>query len=657
MSRLWILSILILVLSSCGESSLLTPELSEDGEVDVLTVADGALVAPDEAVPVSLEQRTPDGSSPLPPDYLEIEVTDTAGTVVVSTRVEGEALELDDIPPVSLPDLEPAPYEIVFTVVRAGEPVAERRRRVFVVDDPTAFAISGIATYPPSLAPKRRGVAQATVRAPAGSRAWLRWRLEDRVVHEGALSDGADQITLEAPEASGAYALSLELFPHGRPTAGYNGPAPVRQQARLYVRAAGDTADRALGPRESYFSLFHFEGSAEDVGVGGAVTGGRAVDAEPLGEPRLRVSDRLFGYELDGASGFEVAGLIVPFRGRSLAPFSLNFRLRADELEGGADILSMQASDSGFALRLGVDGEGLPTLELAAGDDRDAGSPLQPLFAVGEPLDVSIAVLPGPDLTRVRWYADGRYVSESRLELGFEPPAADADWSRRPGITRLGGENGFVGIIDEFGVYFRDSDGEPAVYTDMYRDARRRELGPTLAYAEGFDADAVPPAVTTAGRVGSEQGLLLLGEDAEAELPAFTLDGDTLIVEVAVPDLEGPPVELVFEVAGRRLFSVDSAGAFEDWQGATRSVAVGSPVRLRLSASGQGLEAAIGAETLTVPLRGGAAPDEVSLRLRGPREALTARVESVLVYREADRVATTPPGARAGDESGEEALP
>ena len=679
MSRLIVLTVFTVLLAACGESSLLTPELSEDERVDIQTVRDGALLAPDAAVSVSIAQSTPDGTAPEPLDYIDVVVTDVAGASVATNRITGELLDSGDIPPVVLPDLEPGRYLISLSAYRDGRVLATRERTLFVVSDPAAYAISGIAIYPPSLAPERRGVVQASVSSPAGARAWLRWRLEDEVIHEGYLSDGADQVTLQGPASSGAYSLSLDLFPLGRPPAGYAGPAPVTQQTRLFVRTAGDSANRALGPRESYFALYHFDGSTEDSGVGGEVTGGRAIEAEPIGSAELRVSDRLFGYELDGDSGFEVSGLIVPFRGNALSPFSLNLRLRADELADEARILAMDASDSGFSLVLRVDEDGMPTLELGRGDAVAESSPREPLFAVGEPLDLSIAVIPGRQATRVRWYANGRYVSESRLALVFPASEPAAEWNRRPGSTRLGGSDGFVGIIDEFGVYFRDAAGEPAVYSDMYRDARRRELGSTLVYAEGFDSGALPENTSARGRVRSEQGVLILGEGARLTLPPLALDGDALVAEVESANVAGDR-PLTVRVAGEDglMFSIDSTGAFEGRAGAAERLSPGSPLRFRLRRAEGGLRVTIGGDSFTVPPvapppdidAAGAGLREVELRLLGPTEPGVARVESVLVYREAERVAAGTGGGTGGGgaasgagagtapgAAGEEALP
>ncbi|MFP4565772.1 MAG: hypothetical protein ACLFNX_04660 [Spirochaetaceae bacterium] len=665
MSRLVVITVAALLLVACGESSLLTPELSEDERVDIETVRDGALLAPNASVPVSVTYTTPDTSTPRSLDHVDIDITDARGTSVGSDRIPGEALEAGDIPPVVLPDLESGRYLLSFHAYRGGERIAVRERTVFIVSDPAAYAISGIAVYPPSLAPKRRGVAQASVSVPEGARAWLRWRLEDEVTFEGYLAEGADQVTLQGPASSGAYVLSLELFPGGRPAGDYRGPAPVTQQSRLIVRSTGGLSSGAIGPRESYFALYHFEGSTEDGGVGGEVTGGRPVEAEPIGNPRLRVSERLFGYELDGSSGFEISGLIAPFRGQALSPFSLNIRLRADALADGMRILTMDGSDSGLRLALRVDRTGLPTLELAGGGTSAESSPREPLFTVGEPLDLSIAVIPGRRATRVRWYAGGRYISESRLPVGFPPAGEDAGWNRRPGSTRLAGENGFTGIIDEFGVYFRDNEGEPAVYTDMFRDARRRELGSTLVYADGFDSADPPEAAVARGSVRTEQGVLILGEGASLTLPAMPFDGDVLVAELDAAHVEGDrPLNVEVSGADGVLFSIDSAGTFEGRAGTSGTVSAGRPLRFRMRRAENGILVRAGADSFTIPLgtsepgggeegdTGEAGPAEgelreVEMRLRGPDEPGVARVESVLVYREAERLAAE----GAGEES------
>ena len=569
------------------------------GRVDIETVGDGVLLARNAEIPVSILHSTPDGSPPEPLEYVDVVITDLAGASVASNRISGEPLDSGDIPPVVLPDLEPGRYLISLSAYRDGTLLASRERTLFVVSDPEAYVISGIAIYPPSLAPQRSGVAQASVSAPEEAPAWLRWRLEDEVVHEGYLADGADQATLQGPSSSGAYALSLDLFPHGRPPAGYVGPAPVTQQTRLFVRTAGEAANRILGPRDSYFALYHFDGSPADSGVGGEVTGGRAVAAEPIGDVKLRVSDRLFGYELNGASGFEVPGLIVPFRGDALSPFSLNFRLRADKPSDGLRVLTMEASDSGFRLIVKVDANGTPTLELGRGGATEESSAGEPLFAVGEPLDLSIAVLPGPRATRVRWYANGRYISESRLRWSFPAPEPDAEWRRRAGSTRLGGENGFVGIIDEFGVYFRDGAGEPAVYTDMYRDARRRELGSTVVYAEGFDASEPPDDTTVRGDARTEQGVLILGEGARLTLPPLSLGGDVVVGEIeAANGSADRPFTVRVASADEPLFSLDSTGVFAGRDGVSQDVSAGPPLRFRMRRAEGGLRVGIGADSL-----------------------------------------------------------
>jgi hypothetical protein len=657
MSRLVLLTVLTALLSACGESSLLTPALSEEERVDIQTVGDGVLLARNAEIPVSILQSTPDGSPPDPLEYVDVVITDLAGASAVSNRISGEPLDSGDIPPVVLPDLEPGRYLISLSAYRDGTLLASRERTLFVVSDPEAYVISGIAIYPPSLAPQRSGVAQAAVRAPEEAPAWLRWRLEDEVVHEGYLADGADQATLQGPSSSGAYALSLDLFPHGRPSAGYAGPAPVTQQTRLFVRTAGEAANRILGPRDSYFALYHFDGSLADSGVGGEVTGGRAVSAEPIGNVKLRVSDRLFGYELNGASGFEVSGLIVPFRGDALSPFSLNFRLRADKRSDGLRVLTMDASDAGFTLIVKVDANGIPTLELGRGGAAEDSSAAEPLFAVGEPLDLSIAVLPGPRATRVRWYANGRYVSESRLSLVFPDPQPDAEWTRRAGSTRLGGENGFVGIIDEFGVYFRDGAGEPAVYTDMYRDARRRELGSTVVYAEGFDASEPPDDTTVRGDARTEQGVLILGEGARLTLPPLSLGGDVVIGKIETANRSADrPFTVGVASADGSLFTLDSTGAVAGRDGVSRDVSAGSSLRFRMRRAEGGLRVTIGTDSFTVPVRSGEL-GEVELRLIGPTEPGVARVESVLLYREADQVAAEADGGAGRQEGGEVSLP
>lgn len=643
MSRFTVLMLATIALVSCSEGSLLTPELREEEQLDIQTVEDGTLLGPQDEIEISVNRRSVGSDAPEPLEYLLITLRNEDGRTVSETRVEGAPLATNDIAPITLEslvsedflsDVEGGTYTLVLEAFRDGEVVASVERQLFVVADPTAYRISGIATYPPSLAPQRTGVAQATVDAPPDADPWLRWTFEEEPVYEGALAEGADQITIEGPAESGAYTLALGVFPHGQPPEGYEGPAPVRQQTRLIVRSGGADAERALGPPESYYALFHFDGTTEDSGVGAELAGGRAVDAEPIGNPELRVSDRLFGYELNGDSGFEVPGVVLPIRGGALSPFSLNLRLRVDELSSSSRILDIEASDSGLALDLSVDSSGLPTLELEHDGYRDRSSPREAVFEAGEPVDLSIAVSPGPTETVVRWYAHGKFISESALDVDFSEPASSDPWQRVPGVSRIAGEGGFVGIIDELGVYFRDETGEPALYTNMYHDARYRELGSTLAYADGFDAELADTDGRAVGSVDTEQGLLVLGGNGSFQPPPLSFDTEVLMVELApAANNSGGIAQVEFEHRGRFLFSVDSDGTLVSHGGETKRFSVGETLRVRIARGDGTLTVWVGAGSTTIPLSA-ASIEELGWRIESASGG-TVRVESLLAYHEA----------------------
>ncbi len=683
MSRVSVIAILFVLFASCSETSLFSPDMSEE-EVDIATIDDGELLGPSGAIPVSVDHHGPDESSMEELDYLLIELRDEEGELVGSTEVEAPAAV--DIPPVELPDLDPGRYIVSFTVLRNEETVSSQERTVFVVADPDSYRISGIATYPPSLVRGQKGIAQASVSAPdtdtdtdsdsdsegaaATDSVWLRWRLEDSTIHEGLLADGADQITIEAPSDSGAYTVTLELFPHGEPTGEYEGPAPVSRESRLFVRGEADEQEKSFGPADEYLALFHFDGSAEDTGVGSELTGDEPFVAQSIGSPRLRVSERLFGYELDGESGFEISRLLVPFRSGALSRFSVNLRVRLDELSGERRLVTLQsfegqasrdgsaqdnssqessnednvAGDRNFELELRVDERGVPTLALSSAGTTDTGSPGDPVFTVGEPINMSIGVIPGETQTRVRWYADGHYFSESVLSVGFSEQESSGPWSTRSGVTRVGGENGFVGIVDEFGVYFRDSSGNPSIYSDMFRNARERELGSALVYAEGFDDSGVPSDVDIDGNVGVEQGMLALEAGSTAGLPSVSVADDALIFELDLSEASSasPPV-LAFAQEGTRLFSVDGSGELSDWTGATESFSAGSSLRLRLDLNGETLIVSTEGGELRVPVRGEPL-ERIEPQLIGPSSGGFAHVDSVLVYRDSERVASVTPG-------------
>ncbi|MFP4066309.1 MAG: hypothetical protein ACLFS5_02290 [Spirochaetaceae bacterium] len=666
MARYVLAIALIIALTACGESPFLTPELSEDEELEITTVDEGAVLDGGASVPIEVSRRRTDGAESEPFDAVAVELRDGDDTVVRDRQVETAVLAAGDIPPFDLDDPEPGVYRLLVTARRGGRVVSEHERTIFILEDADVYEITSISVHPPALAPQRKGVAEARVSLPEAVPVWLRWTLDEQTIAEGYLEDGLRQLALEAPAERGAHTLTLGLYPYGPPPTGYDGPAPIRRSSRLLVAGDEEKREPHLGPRESYFALFRFDGTTADDGVAAELTDAEHLEAELIGKPRLRVSDRLFGYELDGRSGFEVPRLLLPARGETLSAFSINLRLRADDLDHGQQILEMEeyggagggdtgsagagsgGAGGGMGLSLHVGGEDAVTLELRSAGEQGLSRPDVPILAEGEPVDLSIAVTPGAEETTVRWYAGERFVSESRIAVGFPPPEQGAPWRRPAGTTRIGGGfadgdiAGFEGIIDEFGIYFRDEDGRPGVYSDMYRDARRREHGSALIYAQGFDRDGIPAELEAHGEVRSEPGVAVLEPEARLVLPAVPVGNEPVVLEVelreeTVREADTDAVYLDIGDGERRLVRVGSSGAFTDHSGRSAELDLDGRIKVAVSGRGEDLVVSAADTSYRVPFPQETSPRELVVQLAVPAAGQAVPLESVLMYQEAAR--------------------
>ena len=65
---------------------------------------------------------------------------------------------------------------------------------------------------------------------------------------------------------------------------------------------------------------------------------------------------------------------------------------------------------------------------------------------------------------------------------------------RQDGTTVIGGPNGFSGVIDELGVYYRDDQGRPSADPAQYLRTAQRKYGRDLVLAYGFETANLPPA-------------------------------------------------------------------------------------------------------------------------------------------------------------------
>jgi|GEM_PF-1735667 len=633
---------------SCGENSVFIPELNRDNQVSLQTIKNGSILKEADQIPVSLQYARPEEQDRNAPDRMDIVLSSSSGEIIGSRSVTGEAMRRPQLPPVDLPSLEPGMYRIVFRLYREGEETQKVERLFFFA--PGEYRLVGVTSYPPSFFPNSSGLLRAQLDVPESADPYLRWSMDGKTLGEGYLSRGANEILFTSPAEEGVYRVRVELFPTG-PVSGiqFDFTSSVTQSAEVFVQRRARLGEKDLTPEESYFTLFHFMGNVRDDGVRPALFEKARDDVEVLGDPGLRIMSDLFGYYLDGQSGFALDDVALPFYGGKLSPFSLNVRVYPDGAQDERTIFAAQSADGTLSFRLSTGTGGVPALALSHGSERAVVSASEPMIIPGEPTLMSVSVVPGPTETTVMWFADGLAVSTAVAPVGFGKPGRaeeTPEWNEVAGRTVIGGENGFRGVIDEFGVYFRDEEQNPSTDANLFRKAQREEHGAALVYAEGFEGITVPDNLQTNGVVSVAGGSLYLDPGASVLFPAFLFENEDLILEVEVGAIPADVIgSLRFFQAGGDpaadpLFVLRTDG----------TLAVTGTPRVRIAAAGDhtlylrfihdqnGLAVSSGNVKRVLPLAGDVFEGvRMEVRHDAP-EPLPLRVHSVLAYRDAGRL-------------------
>lgn len=561
-----------------------------------VSCSDGTYFLPDSARAEEVRLRTvDDGEFVISGDELSLEIelgdeSDFDGATVSVRTAEGSEVAFfewirDDFGAerrVTIPtdDLDPGLYTLDISVESGGRELLREERRAFVVG--REFHLDGLRTYPARVHPAAVGVFQTSARGP--EEAWLQWSVDGEIVAAGPIGDGLEELEWHAPDREGVYRVKVELFPVPPPSGDrFDFPSGLAEGADVYVSRSLSNAAEDSRDRESYYSLYRLKGDLRDDGVRIDFDSSRHFDGRPFGETVFRVEGDMFGYQLDGSSGFESDGLGVPFVDSSLAPFSLSLALLPFGEQSARTVYRTATADGSFEFRVETDNAGIPRAMLRRNGEEDTTSSAYPMLVPNEPSRISVSVSPGVEYTTVLWFVDGQLASIDQLDIGFpssplgDSPTSGArtrvvtepgDVSVRDGVTTVGAEtDGFSGLVGEVGVYFRDSQERLSTDDGLFRDAMESRFASRLAYAQGFEGLFLPEELETVGRVTVRTGELVLEPGSRVHFPAFLFEDEDLIVELELGDGASEAAgEFVFDESypeddGHRLFTMISDGS------------------------------------------------------------------------------------------------
>ena len=598
----------VLALCSCGDEGLALFPRAEASEVSIVGPENGQVFTSTQ--PMALRIGAPD-----PAAYSDLEALVTllssTGTRVWEQRIAGPPVN-EDLG-LQLPDLPAGEYQLEVTVLQDGAQVERSTTTIFSVR--ARPRIVGITSFPPLITASSPALLSADISADDGSDPWLRWTWRGKTIAQGSASSGTNAVLWTAPSDDGVYTVTLELFPVA-PASGGGFPfrSSIAMSTDIYVSAAGAAVRDELGPAASYLSLFHLQADLADAAAAARDVKRTAV---AIGSQRFVPVGNGFGYRLDEGAGFRVPWPVLPVDDGDLGPFTLSVGIRPERFTGADRLVAAVAGDLTVTLALGTNASpelaitvpSSPTITIPSG-----AASLEP----GHRSLVSVSIVPRADGLAVRWFLDGRQVSETFV--GLLLPRLGAE-----GSAVVGGTSGFSGVIDELGVYVRDPAGRPAIDPSLFEAALRKLHGERVLEAEGFDGMFLPSGWTASGKTAMNAGRLELAPEASIELPPLRYPDEGCSIEIVLGDGSE-------RAASVRLSWAGSEAPFLD----DRLVAESGVVRLQLAGETVTARTSGGLRGWTIPK----APAEkagLALSIACPREARSAfAIENILALATAD---------------------
>lgn len=512
-----------LMLVSCSPSPGVSVGGSNPDEfASIETIARGAYITSEDVIPIALTYE----EAEVYPDRLEVILKGRDGTQIAQQTIEGEQLLDEVLPDLTLPPLDSDMYFLNFSLYQGDSLIYEKETEFFFVSG--SYTIEGISSYPPVFSPSSTALLTLNLDVPEGSDPYIVWRIGDTVLQAGNLSMRADKLEWQCPDTTGIYSIQAELFPI---PPGSDQTFPFHSTESMNVEAfvtdVSGSSKNELSPLESYYSLFHFRGNTLD-----SAPSGEGREAARIGKPDLDVRGNLFGYHLDGSSGFSVPENLIPSgEDGGVTPFSVKSRFQLDEADRESNLFTVTNEGGGVIFRLFIKADGEAGLGVGTPESSGIVASNEYRFSAGKVYDLTVSVIPEGDQTNVFWFVDGLPVVEQRTSDNLV-------FGEQPLVSIIGGEKGFAGVIDEFGVFYRDAKGRNAPCPDVFFSGMSDELGDDLLFADGFDGIYPGDDIIGTGDVSVSDGYLHLGEDSAVELLPVEMTFQKIIFEVETPSLQ-----------------------------------------------------------------------------------------------------------------------
>jgi hypothetical protein len=507
--------LMLVVLAACGDQSFFMSSKNSSEDLQISSLPDGSVIQGGAALPVTV---TSPGSVSGTDYEIDVTVLSSTGSAVWHNRT---AVTINEQMQLPLPAaLASGQYRADWILFSAGESVQKKSVSFFIAE--TGWKVTAIKSFPLVISSSATIMLKAELGVPPGANPWLRWSWKGRSLAKGALADGLDTILWVTPADSGVYTVTLELFPFAPAVGGdYAFSSTLALSTDIVVSGGTAAGASDLGADSSFLSLLRLQATLDDTGTGAHKNG--KTRAVSIGKPAIVAQDDCFGYRLDASSGIQIPWFAFPMDGGVLKPFTLSLRVSLADHAAAGTLVRASTADGGFQLSLAMDPQtGGPAATLTV-----AGSPAivipwtGPALVDGQRSLLSLSIVPLGSTLTAQWFLDGEQVGARSVSCKL-PPLTQS------GTVTIGGDQGFAGIVDEFGVYAQDPAGRPAPDPDLYSRAQKKLLGARVVLADGFDGINLGTGFVVKGQGQLAAGSLLLSPGASLALPPVKVEGAPL---------------------------------------------------------------------------------------------------------------------------------
>lgn len=538
---------MLLFLVGCSEGGVFMPNVQPSRDLEIVTSQAGEIYVPGSSVRVIISNDQPNRSLSEEGFMLDVRLFDASQEELSSIQFTGN--DLDDLPDIGLPpDTLPGYYEMRYRLYQNDRLIISHVQPFFVSD--SDFRLNGISVYPSILEPDSQGIMRADIQFDAvpddqGDSGledlYLVWRLDSTIVHRGLLSEGADEIRIRSPEREGNYSVQVDVYPAApQDESQFSFRSLMRLDPAPRVTVLKNPKPRSyeLQPASSYYSLLRLNGNLRDIGQR-MESGNEQFRPETGVEPQLLIHNDRLGHYFSGSNQLYVDDYVLP--SGYLDPFTVTFRGRFDIPDDPeTEETWLRASHSSWSVALVGDYEELRA-EIGGQNPIEFSAPRH-LIPDDTQVQWSFSYLVEGSIAFGMWTINGMllHVDSVDLPADFIPDTmqSEAVVPQRP-VSRIGG--GVQGILEEFGVFYRD-DELPSIDTGSFRRAMELLFPHTLIFADSFTGSAdrledyeLSDGVTTGG------GFLHIPAGASVRLPSVFFRNTDIVLELLFA--EDPEVE------------------------------------------------------------------------------------------------------------------